>query len=193
MKLVALVATAFLLTGCISTKSFVDPGYPKTTYEQIQRKPTPVKLELSTQFQRNGQPFPRADSTLKDNVERVLRASGAVTPVPAGGDGQIRIVVNNIADLGAAAGKGFGTGLTFGLVGSTVTDAYEMSFVITVGTDTFSRTSIRHAIHTTIGNATVPSGLEGLPAQVAFERVLEQMLLRALQDYQAGKAGPADA
>ena len=193
MKLVAIIATSLLLTGCNSTKSFVDPGYPKTTYEQIQRKPTPLKLELSTQFQRNGQPFPRADPTLKDNVERILRASGAVTPVNAGADGKIRVVVNNIADMGAAAGKGFGTGLTFGLVGSTVTDAYEMSVVITVGTDTFSRTSIRHAIHTTIGNATVPAGLEAVPAQVAFERVVEQMLLRALQDYQAGKAGPADA
>jgi hypothetical protein len=193
MKLIAVVASALLFTGCISSKSFVDPTYPKVTYEQLQRRPAPLKLTLTTQFQRNGEAFPRADPTLRDNVERVLRASGVIVPTAEGSEGVVRITVNNIADMGAAAGKGFGTGLTFGLVGSTVTDAYEMSVTIVVGNNTFARTSVRHALHTAIGNTPIPAGLDAVAPQVAFERVLEQMLLRVLKEYQSGGSGPADA
>lgn len=77
-----------------------------------------------------------------------------------------------------------GTGLTFGLIGSTVTDAYEMSVSITANGKTVNRTAVKHALHTAIGNTSVPAGLEIVPPGVAFERVLEQMLLRVLQDVQ---------
>jgi hypothetical protein len=100
-------------------------------------------------------------------------------------------VVNNLADVGAAGAKGFGTGLTFGLVGTTVTDAYEMSVTITVGTKTFTRTAVKHAIHTAIGNTSTPQGLEIVPLNVAFQRVLEQMILRVLKEYQLGADGAA--
>ena len=80
--------------------------------------------------------------------------------------------------------KGFGTGLTFGLVGTTVTDAYELSIFIAAKGKTINRTTIKHAFHTAIGNTNVPPGLEAVPPSVAFGRVLEQMLLRALQDMQ---------
>jgi hypothetical protein len=184
LKLFVLVVSVAFVSACASPKSFVDPTYPKLTYDEIQKQPAPLKLSLSTQFQRNGEPFPRADPTLKDNTERVLRASGVVTPTTDGAEGQIRIVVNNIADTGAAAAKGFGTGLTFGLVGTTVADAYEMSVTITVGTKTFSRTAVKHAFHTAIGNTSTPAGVETVAPNVAFERVLEQMILRVLKEYQ---------
>lgn len=193
MRVFALFAAALLLTGCISSKSFVDPTYPKVTYEQLQRRAAPLRLSLTSQFQRNGEPFPRADPILKDNADRVLRASGVVLPVTDKADGQMRIVVNNIADSAAAGAKGFGTGLTFGLVGTTVTDAYEMTVAITVGDKTFTRTAVKHAIHTAIGNTSVPPGLETLPLQVAFERVLEQMIIRVLKEYQLGTEGAAGA
>jgi hypothetical protein len=150
----------------------------------VKKRSEPLKLKLSVEFQRNGQPFPRADTTLRDNAERVLRGSGVITPVAAQEDGEMTLVVNNIADRGAAGAKGFGTGLTFGLVGTTVTDAYEMSVTITVKGKTVTRTAIKHAIHTGIGNTTIPDGLEIVPLNVAFGRVVEQMLLRSLQDIQ---------
>ncbi len=186
----ALVITCAALTGCISAKSFVDPSFPKVAYEDVKRKNEPLRLKLIVEFQRNGQPYPRADSTLKDNAERILRGSGVVTPVSDQGEGEIKVVVNNIADTGDAAAKGFGSGLTFGLVGTTVTDAYEMSVSITVQGKTISRTGIKHAIHTAIGNTNPPDGLEAIPPGVAFGRVVEQMLLRALQDMQkSGELG----
>jgi len=182
--LVAVFVAAFALTGCISSKSFVDPSFPKVAYEEVKKRTEPLKLKLAVEFQRNGQPFPRADTTLRDNAERVLRGSGVVTPVAAQEEGEMKLIVNNIADLGAAGAKGFGTGLTFGLVGTTVTDAYEMSLTITVKGKTVTRTAIKHAIHTGIGNTTIPEGQEVVPLDVAFGRVVEQMLLRSLKDIQ---------
>jgi hypothetical protein len=115
-----------------------------------------------------------------------LRASGIISPANGVADGEIKVIVNNIADTTSAAAKGFGTGLTFGLVGTTVTDAYEMSVTIMANGKTVSRMGIKHAIHTTIGNATIPNGIETIPPATAFPKVLEQMLLRALQDMQKG-------
>jgi hypothetical protein len=176
--------------GCVSQKSFVDPTYPKVTYDELKKRPTPLKLALSVEFQRNGEHAPRVDSTLKDNTERILRASGIVDPVAEGGVGSIKVVMNNIADLGTARAKGFGTGLTLGLAGSLVTDAYEMSVTITRNGKTVSRTGIKHALHTAIGNTATPEGIETMPPSAAFERGLEQMLLRVVKEMQeSGQIG----
>ncbi len=182
--LIVLLAGAALLSGCVSQKSFVDPTYPKVAYDEVKKRPTPINLALTVEFQRNGEHLPGADPTLKDNTERVLRASGVITPVAEGGAGTIKIVMNNIADMGAAKAKGFGTGLTFGLVGNVITDMYEMSLIISRNGKTVSRTGIKHALHTVTGNASIPEGTETMPVSAAFERVLEQMLLRVLKDMQ---------
>ena len=179
-----LVLFCFGLAGCMSPKSFVDPTYPKVSYGDVKKRPAALRLKLIVEFQRNGEHVPKVDSTLRDNTERVLRASGVIVPVSDEGEGTIKIVMNNIADMGAAAAKGFGTGLTFGLVGTTVTDSYEMTISITANGKTIERIAIKHALHTAIGNTTVPEGLETMPPNLAFERVLEQVILRALRDMQ---------
>lgn len=182
--IVAIGLTALALSACVNPRSFVDPSQPKLTYENLNKRAEPLKLKLAVEFQRNGDPYPRADSTLRDNSERILRGTGVVNPVETGYEGEIKIVVNNIADKGQAAAKGFGTGLTFGLVGTTVMDAYEMSVTIAANGKTVTRTAIKHALFTAIGNTSLPEGVEAVPINVAFGRVLEQMLLRALQDLQ---------
>ena len=184
-SVVLLAIVTFGIGGCMSPKSFVDPAYPKVSYDQITKRQSPLRLNLTVEFQRNGEHLPKVDSTLRDNTERVLRASGVIVPVSDASEGQIRVVVNNIADRGAAAAKGFGTGLTFGLVGTTVTDAYEMAVAITAKGKTVERVAVKHALHTAIGNTAIPEGLETMPLNAAFERVLEQMVLRVLQDIQS--------
>ena len=186
--ILTLVATLALLTGCISPKSFIDPTQSKLTYESVKRSSTPLKLTLVTEFQRNGEHFPKADSTLRDTTERVLRASGVIVPTTEASVGQVRVVVNNVADRGAAAAKGFGTGLTFGLVGTTVMDAYELTLVVNTGGKTYSSSVIKHSLFTAIGNTTTPEGVETMPIGVAFQKVVEQMLLRALKEAQDSSA-----
>jgi hypothetical protein len=184
LLLSGLAMASLALAGCISPRSFVDPSFPKVSYEDPKKRNEPLRLKLVVVFQRNGVPFPRADSTLRDHAERILRSTGLIMPSSDPGEGEINLVVNNVADLGSAAAKGFGTGLTLGLVGTTVMDAYEMSISITANGKTVSRTAIKHALHTAIGNTSLPEGLEGVSPETAFARVLEQMLLRALQDMQ---------
>ena len=183
-SLLALVGS--FLIGCAGPKSmaFIDPSYPKLSYEQIKRKTEPLPLTLSAEFQRNGKRLEAADSALRDEAERVLRAAGVIVPASENSRGSIKVVINNIADLASARAKGFGTGLTFGAVGTTVTDAYEMDVVITIGGKTFERRAVKHELHTALGNVTLPQGVEGVLPSTGFGRIVEQLLLRVLRDMQ---------
>jgi hypothetical protein len=185
--LLAVAVACAALVGCASPKSFLDPSVPKISYADLGKRAQPLKLKLTVEFQRNGEPYPRVDSVLRDSAQRVLRSTGLIFPTDSDSAGSIRIVVNNFGDLSDARAKGIKTSLTLGLAGSTVMDAYEMTVSITTIGKTATRTAIKHALHTAIGNTTVPSGVEIVPSTIAFDRILEQMLLRALQDMQ--KAG----
>ena len=176
---------ALMLSACMSAQAVVDPAFPKVSYDDLKKRQAPLRLKLRTEFQRNGQHFPNADSTLRDNVDRVLRASGLIAPTEEGTDGELRVVVNNLADLGSARAKGVGTGLTFGLAGSTVTDNYVMILTLTNKKGAIvQKDGIKHSLHTAIGNSSLPPGLEVVPPGTAFNRVVEQMLLKALKELQ---------
>ena len=87
--------------------------------------------------------------------------------------------------MGSAAAKGFGSGLTFGLIGTTVTDYYEVTIVYTDESGAVTSKDYKHALHTTIGNEKAP--IEGvLPTTLAdgFATVVEQVLLNFITDMQ---------
>jgi hypothetical protein len=184
----AVVLAGALLQGCMTPKSFVDPNGDSAKYEDLVRPSAPVKVKVNVEFQRNGEHFPKVDAKIRDISERVLRGSGMFVPAPDATTGEISIVMNNIADLAAARAKGFGTGLTFGLVGTTVEDDYEMSVTITVDGHTYKKEGLRHAIHTMIGNADAPAGMETMTVSMAVDRAAEKLLLAALKDYQKNGA-----
>jgi hypothetical protein len=182
--LFAVIVSCFAISGCIAPKSFVDPSVQKVSYEQVKKTSEPLRLKLIVEFQRNGEHLPKADSTLKDNTERILRGTGVIIPVEERSVGEIHVTVNNTGDTGSAAAKGIGTGLTLGLVGSTVMDAYELTLSISVNGQTTTKSQIKHAMYTAIGNTTLPPEVETVPINVGFQRVLEQMILRALIEMQ---------
>ena len=70
------------------------------------------------------------------------------------------------------------------MIGTTITDAYELSMFITMPGKTTSRTGIKQAVHTALGNVSVPDYIQTFPHDQAFGKVLEQMILRALQGMQ---------
>ena len=70
------------------------------------------------------------------------------------------------------------------MVGTTITDAYELSMFITIQGETISRAGIKHAVHTALGNIDIPDYIKTFPHDEAFGKVLKQMILRALQDMQ---------
>ena len=179
-----LLIVGVLLAGCVNPRSFVDPNVPRASYEELARLPEPMRLGLTVEFQRNGVAFPRVQSTLRDITVLTLRGTGVIVPGEEGQEGTISVTVNNIADLAAARMRGFGSGLTYGLVGTTVTDAYEMSVVINARGRQIQRSGIQHAMHTAIGNSAIPAGIEATTSTIAFQRVVEAMLLRVIVDMQ---------
>jgi hypothetical protein len=186
LRLIAVLVTSSLVQGCISTHSYVDPQFHHASFGDLARSQPPYALSVKSEFQRNGVEQPRVERQLRDDVERTLRASGVVVPYDGKGsaDGEISIVVNNVTDLCSAAAKGFGTGLTLGLVGSHVMDGYEMTARLTQS-DSVEERKYQHAIISTVGNAAGPPGLTPVALATAFNQVVDDLVLNFLKDMQS--------
>ncbi|TKB43736.1 membrane lipoprotein lipid attachment site-containing protein [Thalassotalea mangrovi] len=178
------VVATLVLSGCISSKTYVDPSFAKASYDDIKPVVSKYNTNVMVEFQRNGDPLPAADNELRGHVERTLRASGVVIP---SGDSSftLKVTVNNLADLGDAAAKGFGTGLTFGAAGSMVTDYYEINIEYTNSNGEILNKSYKHALHTTVGNKEAPfeDVVPTTPA-AAFGTIVEQVLLNFIVEMQ---------
>jgi len=99
---------------------------------------------------------------------------------------KFRVTINNVTDMSGAAAKGFGTGLTFGLAGSTVTDGYEVTVLLTNEKGEESTSVYHHALHTTIGNKSAPfEGVSPTSATDAFATVVEQVILNFVKEMQS--------
>ena len=178
--------------GCASprTVSFLGASFPKVGYNDVRKSAKPLRLKLAVEFQRNGEHFPKGDVPLRDYAAAILNDSGVIsisdviTESEEREQGQVRIVLNNIADSGTVAAETSTSKLPLWMAGKTITDAYEMSLFVTTAGKTVSRTGIQQAIHTSIGNMVVPEGIESFPHNKAFGKMLEQMILKALADLQ---------
>jgi hypothetical protein len=182
---VALMAAA---TGCLSVKSYVDPQLPRVGYADLLARRDPRPVVLTVAFHLNGEPATGPAATARDAVRAVVDRSKLFPSVldSATDDvDRLEIVLDNIGDMGEAAGKGALTGLTFGAAGSMVTDGYVFTATFRpVGKPAVTRV-YRHAIHSTIGNTDGPPGLvaEESP-RAAFDKVVEGLMLNLLLDLQ---------
>ncbi len=184
IRITAILIAIALLSGCISTKSYVDPTFSRASYDDIMQVDQRYDAVVEVEFQRNGEVFERAQSEVENYVLRSLRATGVVNPVEKGGV-SLRIVVNNVADLGEAAAKGFGTGLTFGLAGSVVTDYYEVTIEYTDENGNVTTYDYKHALHTTVGNKQAPmENVEPTSPADGFATILDQTILNFVKDMQ---------
>lgn len=190
MKRTAIVL-ALLVAGAgfaaAASKSYVDPSFGKVDYGDVAKPAQPYKLKLKVEFQRNGQHIPAVDAELMEQVDHVIRTAGFASPASeteAGSD-QLTVIVNNIADLAEARRKGFGTGSTFFIKGSTVTDNYEMQVTATIGGQSLAKSGYKEAIVTTIGHTSGPAGVPAMTVTEAFNKVVEQLILQFLRELPA--------
>lgn len=189
MKIISKLAVTFVacsaLSACVTTRSYVDPQFHRASYDQIQRLAQPVPVRVDAQFERNGEAYPAIDSQLSAVVERTLRATGVFTPSsnPTGG-AVINVVANNIADMGAARAKGFGTGLTFGAAGSVVPDFYDFTFTYRDTNGKEHKNSYHHALYSTIGHASAPVNATPTTPALGFEKIVEDVTLNFVKDLQ---------
>jgi hypothetical protein len=98
------------------------------------------------------------------------------------------VVVNNTGDISEAIGKGITTGLTYGLIGTTVIDNYEVSIAYKEPSRPEASKQYKHAMHSTIGNdnGNPPflGKVEATTAADAFATIIEQVIVNFVADMQ---------
>ena len=190
----ALLATAGLV-GCSTPVSYLRPSSSDMTYEQLRRPEVPQRLRLTTAFQRNGQLFTAGDPQLRTVTERVLRTSGIIEPAETRTEGEIGVVVNNVSrasaqDLDAPSGR---LGLSGG--SGTAADHYVMSVTIRSGigaaSGAASNGADRPRYFSASNSAEAPTGLDLMSSDRSFGKVVEQLLLGILKEYQDRGNAPA--
>ena len=173
------------LTGCLSLKAYVDPALPALSKSKMPAVQNPSPVTVLFEFQSKGNANARGTSELRPRAVAVVAESGmfkSVSGVASAEDtGVLKIVINNVVEDQNAAMKGFGTGLTFGLAGSMVSDAYVCNASYTRNGKTVT-TTLRHAIHSTVGNHSGPPGLTAMTLQDALNQVIDQLVLNALKN-----------
>jgi len=178
-----LTVLAALLGGCISPQSYIDPTLPSLRAEDLAPAASPKPVQLLYEFRTKGAPNAGATERTKDIVMDTVAKSrlfSSVSPTPVSEGGVLTIVIDNVPLTGNAVGKGIGTGLTFGLVGNMVTDGYVCTATYAAGGKSTSAT-VKHALHTTIGNKEGPPGLTPMKPGDAIPVMIRQMTLNALK------------
>lgn len=147
-------------TGCASF--YVDTALPDVKSEDIKKPATPKPVQLLFSFQSKGAANAAATNLLKAQVTDLVKASGLFSTVSDTPEPNVlSITLNNIPLTEDAASKGFMTGFTFGLAGSTVTDGYvcTVDYLPDANAPKLSY-EIKHALHTGLGAGSAPPGLK---------------------------------
>lgn len=180
------LSSSLLLSGCLATKMYVDPVLPMVSKADLPSTSNPHPAQILFEFQTKGVANATATSELRPRIVTVASESGlfsavSETPPSTGVDGGVlKIIINNVPLDENAAAKGFGTGLTFGLAGSMVTDGYVCTATYEFD-GKITEATVKHAIYTTIGNHSAPEGLKPMQPADAVHQVVDQMAWNALK------------
>ncbi|MFN7226140.1 MAG: hypothetical protein ACK5UY_02670 [Holosporales bacterium] len=188
LPILACLIILLMSSGCIIPSGFPDPAVPKIQTQDIKKTDINEKFKLVVDTQIDGESTWRGRSRATENITKVLESIGITIIETPSASNEIKVAVNNVtkdSDVSDAVGKGVASGLTFGLVGSTVKDNLEMTVTISIGGKTIKRTGIKHALYTIIGNATIPDGVQKTSIPEAYDKVVEQMLLKAFKEIQS--------
>lgn len=180
-----LVALSFTLSACISVHSYVDNSLGDPQYADMKKPDNPQPIQFLFEFQSKGVSNAHATESVRPKVFEEISKSGLFSSVsyePVASGRKLSVLINNIALTDNVAAKGFATGLTFGLAGTTVSDGYVCTITyIEPGHDNVVK-EVRHAIVSTVGNASGPGGLQPLTTVQAVDKVMRQMIGKGLKD-----------
>ncbi|WP_027797131.1 hypothetical protein [Paraburkholderia acidipaludis] len=183
--LVGTASLALSLSACMTPHSYVDNSLGEPNASALKKPATPQPIQLLVEFQTKGVTNARGTDYVKSHIYEQVSQSGLFSqvsydPVPSGR--KLSIVINNVPLTDNVAAKGFGVGLTFGLIGTMVTDGYECTAsYVEPGHESVDKV-VKDAIYTTVGNASGPEGLKPMPIQQASETVLRQMVGKSLEE-----------
>ena len=178
LKFLSILPLSMILSACVH--SYTSPEYQKYRASDLKIPTQPFAARIEAEFFRNGQPLPAVIPQVKRNVVQTLRRTHVIEPSD-NAEHTFKISANNVADLGDAVRKGFGTGLTFGLAGNTVQDNYEVSCSYLDRNKVLHTENYQHAIASTVGNASPPAGMLAHPnLNAAFSSVMDDVVINCL-------------
>lgn len=184
LTVILLLVAGFFAAGCAGPKSYLEPKYRGVTLAEITPPPAPIPVVLSVNGETNGKPVPKATDYWRGNILRVLSTSHVFTEAGSTQENpaHLRITINNIGDIRAAFTKGFGTSLTLGALGNTVTDGYVMTAEFEAPDGRKYTNEYHHAIYTTRGYEAPPVQVDPVALVQAPVLVTDDLVLHLLKD-----------
>ncbi len=155
--LLCLVVAGAALGGCAT--AYVDGGLKEADPASFKPVEPRHAAQLLLEFQSKGVANAVATAHVKPRVIATVQDSRLFTAVSEAADpsaGLLAITINNVPTDDNAFAKGFASGLTFGLVGTQVSDGYVCTVRYTPPGGQPIVTTMRHAIHTSIGTGGPP-------------------------------------
>ena len=181
----SLITFVFLaLTGCASM--YVDGTTKEISTNQFKKQEPMHPVMLVFEFQTKGVANARATEYLKERVMNQVKDSGLFSEVslaPVAESRVLSITLNNVVLTDDAFTKGFVTGMTFGLAGSSVSDGYICTARYLGNEQPAISKQARHAIHTTLGAKASPeNATKAANAEEAVTLMTHQVLSNVLND-----------
>ena len=124
------VVLALAVSGAASAAAYIDADLTDLTTANKTTVANPQPVQLLFQFETKGALNAKATKILKDKVVDAVKSTGFFTDIsdtPTANGAVLEIVIDNApksGEMAEAEGKGFVTGATLGLAGSTVRDNY---------------------------------------------------------------------
>jgi hypothetical protein len=178
----------------IAAKWYVDAKLGDLKPEEIVTVANPQPAQLLLEFQTDGVANAKGTKYVKPLAITAINARHAfseLTETPAPSGTVLTIAMNNLTEKGAA-GKGFKTGLTFGLAPLLVTDRYAVHFELLRGPgSTPISCDVAHALHLTMGKQEDPTiGVLVKNPQVGMQMIIDQVMAHGINCL-AGKMAAA--
>ncbi|MBO9498592.1 MAG: hypothetical protein J7496_11235 [Novosphingobium sp.] len=199
---VALLAATLLPAAAQAAHWYYDNALGEVPAAEKITPGEPKPVQVLFEFQRDGEPNPKATKVVKPWAFEDIKGTGAFADVVEGptADGAIlSIKFNNIVkqeELDKAKKDGFGAGLGFGLFGGVfATDHYvaTLEYIPHTGAEPV-KVEIPHALYMTYGKQKkelVIPGTEVKNGDEAVKTVVRQALARGVNDILAKLAAPA--
>ncbi len=185
-RIIGVMAVGLLLSGCLSVKHYVNPAdLPQVTAADLKPLASKQNIQLFFEYQTNGATNAKATDRVGPMVADALKRSSLfayVVSAPETADRKLFVTINNISNMGEAQSKGFATGLTFGLAGSTIADGLIMTSTYDAPGTPEAKHSYKTAIYSTIGATSGPAGLQPVSEDVAIHSIVDSFVFNLLND-----------
>lgn len=182
---VILAALAALMTGCMTAKQYVDPQLPKVSLSDLKPAVDKKTVQLFYEFKTNGAFNAKVTESSRELILDNLKKSNLFNDIvvaPTVAERKLFVTINNIPMTKDSASKGYMAGLTLGAAGTLVTDGYQMDAAYDAPGRAEIKHSYQHALHTTIGNADGPAGLEPVPQGQGIKLIFDGLMMNLLRD-----------